>query len=186
MNDFNFFQVYEERHTTDNNNILIYGLTILIIIAIVTYPIINVIKIRNLDGEVVAIKEQVESPKIKSRLNEIESKKNTIEELELKYGVLSKVEYRMKTLDIVNEYLIDILTKSMPSGIHFSSIKINRSSIQVDGVGMNKDSIAILQNNLRKIELFDNMYVPSISSNRGFYNFSLTMNIKGVNIDEAN
>jgi len=185
MKDLNFFEPYIEKKEINIDKRLVFSLLgLLLTICILSYTILNQIRIRRIERDVGKLKATVEDERINKRVEGIENKKKEVAEFKQSLDKIKLIDDLVKEESFIDVYLLESITSSMPEDVFFTSISIYDDSIQIVGVSKNKYSIAELGKSLEVIEEFKEIFVENISSEVGYYNFNLNIDLKDVNIDE--
>lgn len=185
MKDLNFFEPYIEKKEINIDKRLVFSLLgLLLTICILSYTILNQIRIRRIERDVGKLKATVEDERINKRVKGIENKKKEVAEFKQSLDKIKLIDDLVKEESFIDVYLLESITSSMPEDVFFTSISIYDDSIQIVGVSKNKYSIAELGKSLEVIEEFKEIFVENISSEVGYYNFNLNIDLKDVNIDE--
>lgn len=185
MKDLNFFEPYIEKKEINIDKRLVFSLLgLLLTICILSYTILNQIRIRRIERDVGKLKATVEDERINKRVEGIENKKKEVAEFKQSLDKIKLIDDLVEEERFIDVYLLESITSSMPEDVFFTSISIYDDSIQIVGVSKNKYSIAELGKSLEVIEEFKEIFVENISSEVGYYNFNLNIDLKDVNIDE--
>lgn len=185
MKDLNFFEPYIEKKEINIDKRLVFSLLgLLLTICILAYTILNQIRIRRIERDVGKLKATVEDERINKRVKGIENKKKEVAEFKQSLDKIKLIDDLVKEESFIDVYLLESITSSMPEDVFFTSISIYDDSIQIVGVSKNKYSIAELGKSLEVIEEFKEIFVENISSEVGYYNFNLNIDLKDVSIDE--
>ncbi|WP_352420010.1 PilN domain-containing protein [Proteiniborus sp.] len=184
MSDLNFFESYHKKNDRNlNKDFIIYGLALLVIIGMVMYTFINFIKINKLTVEVTSLKQQVETKNSNEKIKAILKKEKEIDELTKTYNQLKKLDEFIDSQDIINEYLLDAITSRVPENVFLKSMIFNYNLISIEGTAKDKKSISDFQYRLAEIEYFNDVFIPAISFEKDYYNFSINIIPKGVEED---
>lgn len=184
MKDLNFFESYHKKNEKNlNKDIILYGLVILIVIGMITYTFVNSLRINKLTAETASLKAQVEIKKSNKKINEILEKKKEIGELTEKFNRLRQLDDFIDSNDILNENLLDAIAVRVPENVFLNSLIFNSNLISIEGTAKEKKSISDFQYRLDEIEYFDDVFIPAISFEKDYYNFSVNIIPKEVGKD---
>ncbi|MCH4888553.1 PilN domain-containing protein [Acidaminobacter sp. JC074] len=92
------------------------------------------------------------------------------EEIEL-FDLILQLDYR------VTEEMTSALLNSVPRNVFFTSYVINERNITISGEAIERVDVAELENNLRDLSMFDNVFVPSVSYNDESEHYVFTIEI---------
>lgn len=179
MRDFNYFEPYlggNEKITVKKlgKYIVLYGVATLMIL----YPAYNTWQIYKAQKETLAVS-------IVAHSSEIQEGKVAIEEMERELEAYKAIDEQLQVLeltfrqkDMINDLLINALKDNMPQEVFLQIMKIQPDIIELQGVAQDRLSIAILENNLRKINVFENIFIPSVIESSNNYTFTLRFSTK--------
>ena len=150
MKDLNFFEPYIEKKEINIDKRLVFSLLgLLLTICILSYTILNQIRIRRIERDVGKLKATVEDERINKRVKGIENKKKEVAEFKQSLDKIKLIDDLVKEESFIDVYLLESITSSMPEDVFFTSISIYDDSIQIVGVSKNKYSIAELGKSLK-------------------------------------
>lgn len=185
MKDLNFFEIFNKKKTKrSNSDIIIYFSALILLICIFTYYIYNILKINNLTKEVGIFQEQLEIKKSDIRINQILEKEEELKLLQEQYEKINKMDIFLESNNIINEKLVPEISSRVPEDTFLSSIIINSNLISIEGIAKDKKSISDFQYRLSEIELFENVFVPSINQEGNHYNFNIYISPREVQESE--
>ncbi|SCG83293.1 type IV pilus assembly protein PilN [Proteiniborus sp. DW1] len=183
MEDLNFFDSYNKKKSIrPNKNLILYGLAILIILGMIIFSVFNLVVINKLNMEVIILKQQVETRKSNKKMNEILAKEKKIKELREKFEQLRQLDDFLDSQDIINEHLLDSITARVPENIFLNSMILNANLITLDGIAKDKKSISDFEHKLGEIKYFEDIFIPAISYEYGYYTFTINIKPKEVEI----
>lgn len=186
MKDLNFFEPYiEKKDFHIDKRLLIYPAIILLSIFIIFYTIYNQVKIKKVSQDIAKLKLIVEDEKIIKKLDEIKDKEIEIIGFRKSLEKIKSLDDSVEKDSIIDNYLLNAITSRMPEDVFFSSIAIYTDSIEIIGNSRDRWSIAQLGKNLEAIDDFKDIFISNISSEEGYYNFILNINLKDVSEDEG-
>lgn len=183
LRDLNFFESYNKKKDKSlNKELILYGFSIVIVLGMIVYSIINIIVINKLNTETSSLKQQVETKKSNSKINEILEKEKDIGEFREKYEQLKQLDGFIDSQDIINESLLDSITVRVPENVFLNSMIFNTNLITLDGIAKDKRSISDFEHKLGEIEYFDDIFIPAISYEDDFYTFTINIKPKEVEV----
>ncbi|QEK12132.1 PilN domain-containing protein [Crassaminicella thermophila] len=187
MRDFNFFEPFLSNKKKKNSKKIAYRVGVFILLGIfIIIPLMNLYTIRKLENEVVETNNTMNTSENYEERKDIEIKVQKIDELKKKLKKLKKIETDIKEKDIINDFLIYTIRDMVPENLFFESITIHPDNVEICGIAKNKIAIAELKHNFKNIDIFKNIFIPTISGNEGRYEFMLSFTIKDVSRDETN
>lgn len=182
MTDLNFFSSYQKTKKTvkielKNKEKLIFmvlGSIIAIMILISIYQRIVIIKyssdIKHLNESLSEINSE--------EIEELLAKKISLDELNQQYAEVKSVKNEIENLEIINDKSLKAISSVLPDGIYFSGINFEKGEKLIKGIAKNNAYIAEFQNNLRKLPYFKDLFVPEITDNNGYYEFTIKIDEK--------
>ncbi|MDO4712021.1 MAG: PilN domain-containing protein [Peptostreptococcaceae bacterium] len=128
---------------------------------------------QNLQSEIAEIDRFFEDDSIKAKIVEIDAKLAEIEDIKLKQQYLQYLEKDMKTIDIVNDQLLDFIKKEVVRDLSIEQLTIDKGQIKLSGVSLTKMGIAQFEHDLRNSGNFYEVFVPTISKEDAFFKFNI-------------
>lgn len=187
MNDLNFFYIYtNSKKLKMRKNRTYYFILICCISLLILYTLVNQIKIRLITKEVDRLKAIIENEEVKGKISEIEKNKKELIQLESSLNDVKLLNNFIEKNAIIDDVLLDRITCSVPEKIFLTSITVDMYRMQVIGKTVDKLSIGNLLKNLEKIEIFDNLFISSISKQEQFFTFIINIQLKDVEFDGVN
>ena len=184
MKDLNFFEPYiEKRKFNIDKRLIYYSMAILLVVFLAFYSISNQIKIRRISRDIAKLRLTVEDEKINKKVEEISRKEDEVNEFKESLDKIKLLDEVVEENDIIDDYLLESITSRMPEDVFFTSISIYTDNIQIVGISKDKWAIAELGKSLESIEKFKEIFISNISSEEEYYNFTLNINLKDVNMD---
>jgi len=136
--------------------------------------------------EVDRLKAIIENEEVKGKISEIEKNKKELIQLESSLNDVKLLNNFIEKNAIIDDVLLDRITCSVPEKIFLTSITVDMYRMQVIGKTVDKLSIGNLLKNLEKIEIFDNLFISSISKQEQFFTFIINIQLKDVEFDGVN
>ncbi len=187
MRDFNFFEPYIGKNKSltgvkQGKKLVLLGMMALMIL----YPIYNGWQLYKTQKQVITVGLIAESSEIREGKRTMGELTKNLEELQTKHQNMVTLIKNQQQQDMINDLLIYTINDQLPEEVFLQSIKMSLDKVEIQGVAKNKMSIALVENNLSRIEIFENVFIPSIIENSGYYTFTLSFTFKGGINDEAN
>jgi type IV pilus assembly protein PilN len=185
MYDLNFFEPYiEKRDFKFNKMILLYMLFVLCIAGVGALAAYNQIQINMLKGQVKDRLVVAEDPATVKKYNEIKELENQMAVFKEEVNNIIKMDKSIEKTDIISEKLISEIESKMPEDLFLTNLSASGRNIQISGVAMDSNSVAIFSKGLGLIENVESVFISSIENMEGNYSFVLNTIFKDVNIDE--
>lgn len=181
MRDFNFFEPYLEKpEKTSFHRLIILFLITTVSFIFVFYPILKFFEMRTLKKEILTIDEMLQLSENENKLQVIESNNIQLTELKSEQVFFSNLYDEMKEQKVISDLLIQSILKNVPNGIFFDSLSIANNEIEIHSKATHKFAVAQMEHNLRYSPYFDEVFIPSITENDGYYLFTITFTAKEV------
>jgi Tfp pilus assembly protein PilN len=165
MRDINFFSSYINTKKTSRKKSLSAGIILIIISMIIGgLTFMNIVKEKQLQGEIVAVQAELTNEEVENELNDMEEKKRKIEILTKHYDTVKKINQEINDIDIINSDLLKTIASALPKETFIKGMAINTNSIQFQGISNNRVAIAELEHNLKQTHLFYEVYVNTINT----------------------
>lgn len=184
MRDLNFFESYIEKNEFKLDKKLVYfTLSTFLILSLIAYTIYNQMLIREEMKLVASLKATAENPTTLKKVEDIKAKEIEVNEFKESVEKIKVLDKSIEGRDIVDEVLLDKINESIPEEMFLTSLSIQGEEIQIVGISMDKWAIAEFQKGLESIDDYEEIFVSNISKQEDYYNFSLTITLRGVNGD---
>ncbi len=185
MKDLNFFSTYSKgTERKVNRNLLFYSVVILVTLAMVFYYAYNFVLIRKANKDLIASKTQIEEAETNEKIKDVLDKEAEIEDLKGSVARLKSLDDYVKEKDIINEGLLLTITNAIPGELFIRNMALSYDLIKLDGVASGKEAISQFQYNLKKLDVFGEIFVPGITYNDKFYSFTMDIKFKEEEKDE--
>ena len=142
----------------------------------------------HLQGEIDRAEQTLRSPEMAQELkavSETEDKIVTVKNDEL---LFTSLECDFRRLHRVNKAFMDFLNKNVTRNLVFDDIKINNDNVEINGSSQEHLSIAKFEEELRKSEKFNHIFVDNITreekDNNTVYKFNIKILTKDVDFNE--
>ena len=176
MRENNFFEPYIEKRKFDfkgKNTLTAMG--ILLALVIVMYPVVNQIRIFKMNRDVAKIDAIMNSKDNQAKKVRIDKIKEDVAEVNKKSDALEIVKEDFYKRDTIGDFLVDNITKSMSGEMFLDKIELSEELGAISGVSNTKESIAIFERNLKRIVFFEEVFIPTIKLEEGFYKFDIDL-----------
>lgn len=176
MRENNFFEPYIEKRKFDfkgKNTLTAMG--ILLALVIVMYPVVNQIRIFKMNRDVAKIDAIMNSKDNQAKKVRIDKIKEDVAEVNKKSDALEIVKEDFYKRDTIGDFLVDNITKSMSGEMFLDKIELSEELGAISGVSNTKESIAIFERNLKRIAFFEEVFIPTIKLEEGFYKFDIDL-----------
>lgn len=178
--DLNFFAPYQgQKKEEHNKNIYVYSIAAFLSVAIVGSFAWNTGRIILLNNKIKDYNAKLEDPIVKEKLV-------TWEDVSRKTDILSRyneglvdINNALDTRAIVSTELLNMISSCLPSQVTFNSISIDNKQISIQAVSSSRTAIGELENNLRKLENIQDVYIGGISGTES-YTFDVKCVLKDV------
>ncbi|VYU68599.1 Fimbrial assembly protein (PilN) [Clostridium tertium] len=179
--DLNFFAPYQgQKKEQHNKNIYVYSIAAFLSVAIVGSFAWNTSRIILLNSKIKDYNAKLEDPIVKEKLV-------TWEDISRKTDILSRyndglveINNALGTREVVSTELLNKLSACLPSQVTFNSISIDSKQISIQAVSSSRPAIGELENNLRKLDNIQDVYIGGISGTES-YTFDIKCVLKDVN-----
>jgi hypothetical protein len=191
MRDYNFFEPYVDRgkksstSTSNTNYPLLIGLLVVLLVAL---PVYNLVQSMLMDRQIEALETSVLNDPDYPLLAEADMMRAGIEDGKVRLETLKKMDTVLTSMEWLDEPFLFSLMSTVPKDLEIKNMAIQQGQqIQISGSATNKPAIAELEYNLRNTERFTNLLVRSINNTEtGFYDFMMTLQVKGAGEDAVN
>lgn len=182
--DINFFTPYQEKRKESKSlHIYVYGITAIVMFAIVVSFGINCFRIYRLEKDIKYYTNEMNDSKFSLQLKHAENVNDQINILTDYDDRIADVSKAVRKRDLVSDTLLNNISSTIPSEIHLKSIVINSGNITLQGISTNRTAVAELKYNLSNLEELDSVYVNSINNTgavEGEYSFDIKCILKDV------
>ena len=180
MRDYNFFDPYiEEPEKKSSSGIVFVILAVVLAVVLAIYPLMNQNEIRARKQQITSLKDAIEKMYQDHDFDAIAAQKDQVAFMNAQKDALSQLKVRLDQAFIVDDALLHKVADKTSDGIIFYGINIVGDQVQVEGNATHKIAIAQMEHNLRTSAEFEDIFVPFITEKDGFYDFSISFQIKG-------
>lgn len=181
MKDLNFFEPYiEKKKLKIDKRIVSFGILTFTLLSLLAYIIYSSIMIKEQDRIVESLRITAKNPGTLKKVMEIQEKEIEVNEFRESVERIRYLDEVMGKKDIIDGKLLEIITSKMPEDLFLTSLSIYNGEIQIVGIAKDKLSIAELEKGLEDLENLDQIFISSISFKEDFYNFTININLEGV------
>ncbi|SES71337.1 Fimbrial assembly protein (PilN) [Natronincola peptidivorans] len=182
MKDINFFEPYvSKQRGTEIKRFVLYLAILVTIIGVFSYPIFNFAKIKIIEKEITAMKANLETPEIVEQIQRVEEKEGAADSTRNELKIIENIDQEIANLDSINEVLLYGIFSTIPENLYFHSMNLSTNMIVINGRSNDKTAIAELEHNLRLTQIFEEIFIPSISLQEEIYSFIIELKVKDVN-----
>lgn len=181
MSDMNFFSSYNRKAVKKNvekSTTIINVIAILILSVIIVCGTINIITIRRLGKELLALNTELETAKNNQKISAINASEMEVKDIKAELSRLHELDKYIDQLDTVNEYVLEDIRSNTPPELFLKSMVMTQEGIKIEGVSKDKESIAQFGYNLRQIEGLDKLFIPQVTDEKDYYSFYLDIDLK--------
>lgn len=179
MYDYNFFSIYvKERHL---KKIDLVGKEKYIYIAAASIVIFGIlvsgfiqIRIMSTKSKLAKLDTDINSQN-KSATGEVGSIQSELEAKNIIFSNISIFENYILEKSKVDDILLKKITAALPNGIYINNMNFSAEKYEITAVAKNKIYIAEFQQNIRNLEIAEELYIPEITELDGYYSFVLTL-----------
>lgn len=190
MRDYNFFEPYVDRSrkSTSTSNFNYPLIIALLVILVAALPVFNLVRSFMLDSEIETLEADVLNHPKYPLLAEADMMRAGIIDGKVRLETLKKMDTVLTGQEWLDEPFLFSLMGTVPRDLEIKNMALNPGKeIQISGSATNKPAIAELEFNLRNTQRFENLLVRSINNTEtGFYDFTMTLRVKGVGEDASN
>lgn len=178
--DLNFFAPYQgQKKEQHNKNIYVYSVAAFLSVAIVGSFAWNT-------GRIILLNNKIKDYNTKLEEQVVKEKLAIWEDISRKTDILSRyneglvdINNALDTRAVVSTELLNMLSSCLPSQVTFNSISIDNKQISIQAVSSSRTAIGELENNLRKLENIQDVYIGGISGTES-YTFDIKCVLKDV------
>ncbi|RQD67242.1 MAG: hypothetical protein D5S00_11110 [Tindallia sp. MSAO_Bac2] len=189
MRDFNFFEHFEKKTQSSKGPRLSYTVVLIfVVLAAAIWPAFNFFRIYQLNNEAEDLRHTLETSPDFHRFDIVDAKEMELAEKREQLQQMEDAVALIDEMELIDENLFFTIATSMPEDTALNSMSMSGTSIQVNGIAQSKPAVAEFEYNLRKTQMFQNIFVPSMSQQEELWQFNLNFELKEVpahEIDEA-
>lgn len=189
MRDLNFFlSESTKKEKTNRPKLFAVALAMILIGAIALNSAFQVIKLRELQRDKIALDEELNDPVYMERLSEAQQKIAIANEMHEEQDFFVNLQDSMTKIHRVNEEIVHFLSKEMIDNLFLMELNIEDDTINLVGRALNKKIIAQFEYDLRHTGKFKEIRISEIKhpeEKDKYYDFTMTILTKDVMLDEA-
>lgn len=184
MKDVNFFKPYLGKNKEKiNYQIYVYGMMIIVGLAIAVSFGINTTKIMLLNRSINEYNQKLSAPDIQSQLKKAEDINKQIDILKKYDKALNDVAISVKSRENVSESLLKDISSTLPKEVLFKNLDVLENNIAIKGTSSNREAVAELERKLKELPIMADVYVNSINTQsavEGEFSFDIKCVLKDV------
>lgn len=173
LNDINFMEQYNNLNKRKPMDILFPALAFFLVLFVIVQYMLTNSDIERLTQENAAIQTNIDNQDtyIISLQEELNVVGDTVV-VDLEAEFLAKVD-ELDKIPNINHKFLEQLRDSNPIGVFFSTVVITDNMFTITGYATNTNLIALLQDNVSKLDTVKEVHMPATTSNNGNYYFTL-------------
>lgn len=178
--DLNFFAPYQgQKKEQHNKNVYAYSVAAFLSVAIVGSFAWNTGRIILLNNKIKDYNSKLEEQVVKEKLAIWEDISRKTDVLSRYNQGLVDINTALDTRAVVSTELLNMISSCLPSQVTFNSISIDNKQVSIQAVSSSRTAIGELENNLRKLENIQDVYIGGISGTES-YTFDIKCVLKDV------
>lgn len=185
MRDLNFFKDYkggkQEKIKQSKFLYIVIGIWVAIIVITLGYNSFNILRYKS---KYKHYNEQLNSDRVTKKLQRVEEVENKISVLKIYDTNLSEVTMAVDRRDDVSKENIEKIRKCGTENMEYSKLSIQEGVVNIEGTANNRNDIATLKYNLKKLGIFNDVHINDIKDDSGRSAFSIKAVIKVVDNNE--
>lgn len=185
MRDLNFFKDYkggkQEKIKQSKFLYIVIGIWVAIIVITLGYNSFNILRYKS---KYKHYNEQLNSDRVTKKLKRVEEVENKISVLKIYDTNLSEVTMAVDRRDDVSKENIEKIRKCGTENMEYSKLSIQEGVVNIEGTANNRNDIATLKYNLKKLGIFNDVHINDIKDDSGRSAFSIKAVIKVVDNNE--
>lgn len=173
LNDINFMEQYNNLNKRKPMDILLPVLTFFMVLFIIVQYVLANSAIDRLTTENAAIQANIDSQDV--YIIDLQEELNVVDEtvvVDLEVEFLAKVD-QLDQMPNINYKFLEQLKDSNPIGVFFNTVVITDNMFTITGYATNTNLIALLQDNVSKLDTVKEVHMPATTNNNGNYHFTL-------------
>lgn len=183
--DLNYFSKYHiaPAKTSPFRLALISGVTVIMagmIGALLYFAVANA----GYQSQIDQADQTLKSPELTEELNKVTETENNISKVKNDQTLFSNLEGDFRRIHRVNEAFLNFLNGRVTRDLVFDSIKINYDDVEITGSAKEQPSIAKFEEELRKTDKFNNIFISNITYENEVYKFNIKILTKDVDFNE--
>lgn len=183
--DINLFEDFNSKKVGRVSLVLIILFSVLII-SLISIMIFNQYKIMHLNSELNKRIEIVENPKSLEKIKEAKELNSELDKTKKELEKLDSLDKNLSNFDSLTYEVLDIIESKTQKGIVLSSINYENNIMELNGVSISPNRIAEYSQSISEIQNVANIHISNISLNERYYNFLISLTLKGDSIESYN
>jgi Tfp pilus assembly protein PilN len=182
LKDFNFFEPFVEPKKSsggDDKKIVITVAAIAAAIAVIAVPAYQQVNTLIMKNKIAGYESFLNEDGSRKKISELERKEKLASSLRAQSAKVEKINDELNKQDQIGGHIVETISESLAEDVFINKLSIERSGISIDGISKEKEGVAKFQNNLRKASYFEEVFVPNISVENDYNNFTVDMTLKG-------
>lgn len=186
MKEFNFFKPYLSTVKKEDKKgpeaFFVVGMGLLIFVAILSIGIgaYMWMATNNLKDELQVLEENINDPKIKEELAQIAILEDQVRMIESEKLFVDSLDAKFTNMSKVNGSFMDFVANEVVENLYLTSVVIQNTTVEIEGVALNRMGIAQFEYDLRRNGDFVNILVENIEKNvdKEGYKFRMSLQVK--------
>ena len=182
IRDIDFFAPYKGQVKEQKNKSIYMYTTVGTLTAVILGSLIyNTYNINLIQNDIDGLKAELESPAIQESIIEAENVNKSLDILGRYNTAITSVTNEISTRKLVSTNLLNNISSTLPSDVSFKNINIAPGSLSISATSKSRTAIAEVQHNLKELIEVGDVYIGSISGEKGEYSFDLKCVLKEGN-----
>ncbi len=179
MLDFNFFEPYLDPPVKPNYSRLVWLILFSTVFLVIVYLQFDYMGQKAVtQGEIDLNRQFIDSPDVREKIAAIDEQTLVYQKLESITSDLSVFELIMSVKGQLQVGLFDLINQQVPEYVYISAMNLTANQVIISGYSDSYQSIALFQHQLRKVDRFSDVFVPSIVEDQGNYIFTINATFK--------
>lgn len=183
--DINLFEDFNLKKISRFSFILIILFSVLIL-SLISIMVFNQYKIMSLNSELNKRIEIVENPKFLGKIREAKELNIELAKTKNELEKLNSLDKSLSLFDGLTYEALDLIESKIQKGIVLSSINYENNIIELYGIGISPNRIAEYNQSISENQNVARIHISNISLNEGYYNFLISLTLKGDSIEIHN
>lgn len=184
MREFNFFEPYlsistkkDVEKTSDTFWTVSVLVSFIVAVGIIGFTAFHVIQYSSLKKDVEALDRVLEDPAIKKQMERLHQVEDEVRTLEAERQFVDIVDKSFHDINKVNGMFIDFVANEVVDNLYLTNVEIREENVSLQGLALNRVSIAQFEYDLRKNGNFDRILVESIEKKEDSDYYQFRMNL---------
>lgn len=179
MSDFNFFEPFIEPPAKQSSMRLIFLIVLGALAIGITYIQINYFT------EKALLEASIDEQLAYLNSSEVVNKTTALNEKETAYSALKIVSEELNFFEILIQLkgklhvgLLETIHQKVPEYVFVNTMNVTATEMIISGYADSYESVALFQHQLRQVDQFRQVFVPSVVEEQGNYLFTITASFK--------